>query len=97
MKHSYILDLIKNLAQSDRVLSLSDILNNTKAVPQTNKKMCSILTIEINHPKIRQQKCKNLLFFKLDFHIEKHIYISSVCLKLFKFYVNIYENTHETI
>ena len=38
MKHGYILDLIKNLAQSDRHPSLSDILNNTKAMPQTNKK-----------------------------------------------------------
>ena len=38
MKHGYILGLIKNLAQSDRGPSLSDILSNTKGVPQTNKK-----------------------------------------------------------
>ena len=55
MKHGYILDLIKKRAQSARHPSLSDILNNTKVVPQTNKQkknMCSFLIIEIKHPKI---------------------------------------------
>ena len=79
MKHSYILDLIKNLAQSDRDPSLSVILNNTKAVPQTNKKnvqhphyrnKINIIKIQCNEPRNPFEATKILKY--------KHLKITNI-------------------
>ena len=53
MKHGYILDLIKNelKLQGTQVSQIYQITQRL-SLKKTKKNMCSILTIEIKHPKI---------------------------------------------